>query len=48
MKENKLLVLGTLVVTFALYFITYSTAEDQSEFNKLSLVDKTLFYNDLE
>lgn len=48
MKENKLLVLGTLVVTFALYFITYSSLDDPSEYDKLTLEDKTLFYNDLD
>lgn len=48
MKENKLLVLGTLVVTFALYFITYSSVEDQSAYDHLSLDEKIFFFNDLD
>jgi len=47
MKEYKLLVLGTLIVVFALYFITYSSSEDASDYDHLSLDDKIFFFNDL-
>ncbi|MBK20697.1 MAG: hypothetical protein CMP63_00060 [Flavobacteriales bacterium] len=47
MKEHKLLVLGTLVTIFALYFITYSSSENTSDYDHLSLDDKIFFFNDL-
>ena len=47
MKEYKLLVLGTLVAIFALYFITYSSTENSSNYTNLSLADKIFFFNDL-
>jgi len=47
MKENKLLVFGCLIVTFLLYFITYSSTEEESSFDNLSMNDKTFFFNDL-
>ena len=47
MKEYKLLVLGTLAAVFALYFITYSSSDDASTYDNLSLDDKIFFFNDL-
>jgi len=47
MKEYKLLVLGTLVAIFALYFITYSSSENASTYDNLSVDDKIFFFNDL-
>lgn len=47
MKEYKLLVLGTLVAVFALYFITYSSSENASNYDHLSLDEKIFFFNDL-
>tara|TARA_Y100000589_G_scaffold154511_1_gene147096 strand:+ start:2787 stop:3449 length:663 start_codon:yes stop_codon:yes gene_type:complete len=47
MKEYKLLVLGTLIAIFALYFITYSSSENASDYDHLSLDDKIFFFNDL-
>ena len=47
MKEYKLLVSGTLVAVFALYFFTYSSSDDASTYDNLSLDDKIFFFNDL-
>ena len=47
MKEYKLLVLGTLAAVFALYFITYSSSENASNYDHLSLDEKIFFFNDL-
>tara|TARA_B100001778_G_scaffold258696_1_gene218976 strand:+ start:378 stop:1040 length:663 start_codon:yes stop_codon:yes gene_type:complete len=48
MKEYKLLVLGTLVAIFVLYFITYSSSGSASKYETLSLDDKIFFFNDLD
>ena len=47
MKEYKLLILGTLLAIFTLYFITYSSSDDASTYDNLSLDDKIFFFNDL-
>ena len=48
MKEYKLLVLATLVAIFALYLITYSSSEEASTYENLTLDDKIFFFNDLD
>ncbi len=48
MKEYKLLVLTTLVAIFALYLITYSSSEEASTYENLTLDDKIFFFNDLD
>ena len=48
MKENKLLVLGSLVAIFSLYFITYSSSDNSSAFENLTLDDKLFFFNELD
>lgn len=48
MKENKIVILSTLVATFLLYFITYNSVGDNSSFEALSMEDKTFFFNDLD
>lgn len=48
MKENKLLILGTLIVTFALYFITYSSVEDAASYKTLTNEELKFFFNDLD
>ncbi len=48
MKENKLLVLGCLVAIFSLYFITYSSSDNSSAFESLTLDDKLFFFNELD
>tara|TARA_Y100000589_G_C27051271_1_gene587383 strand:- start:187 stop:849 length:663 start_codon:yes stop_codon:yes gene_type:complete len=47
MKEYKLFILGTFVAIFALYFITYSSYENSSDYEHLSLDDKFFFFNNL-
>ena len=48
MKEYKLLVLATLIAIFALYLITYSSSEEASNYENLTLDDKIFFFNDLD
>lgn len=48
MKEYKFLVLGSLIATFALYFITYLTTEDASAYANISTEDKVFFFNELD
>lgn len=48
MKENKLVVLGCLVVTFLLYLITYSSIDNQEISKNISQEELTLFFNDLD
>lgn len=48
MKENKIIILSTLLATFILYFITYSSVKDDASFSALSDEDKIFFFNDLD
>lgn len=48
MKENKLVVLGCLLVTFLLYLITYSSIDNQEISKNISQEELTLFFNDLD
>lgn len=48
MKENKIVILSTLLATFLLYFVTYTSVGDNSSFEALSIEDKTFFFNDLD
>lgn len=48
MKENKFLILGCLIITFLLYFVTYTSTEDQSAFNELSQEEIAFFFNTLD
>ncbi|MBI35782.1 MAG: hypothetical protein CMP67_10525 [Flavobacteriales bacterium] len=47
MKEYKLLVLGTLVSLFALYFITYSASENDPNYKSLSEEEQVFFFTEL-